>query len=823
MPTLPASRRPKRSALPAAIAAVLLAAVVAAPASASRQDRYGYYRVIEGNASVVQGGSSQPAQENQPLLTGDRLWTSRGSRAEVVLADNTVVRVAGDTEVGFEGLAESGDTYADGDYLTLHRGELQLVSSGAGQVRIDTDNATVYLRDAGSFRVETRDDTTLVVVRNGSAEVRTRRGAVDLSADEEAWIEGDGRPEVENAGTWDSLERWASTLDDSYRRSRWNDDYVDSSLGYASSRMSGYGSWVTYQSRRCWRPRVAADWSPYRHGRWHYTPSGLTWVSYEPWGWVPYHYGTWDYVPGYGWAWFPGRTYAPAWVYWYWGPSHVGWCPIGYYSHYYGPRYYGGWGFDLTFGFGFGIHGWAGGSPRWFDRWNFVDCHSLYDRRLSSYTRTAVQIGERGLPRGVIATETRGLGPALATRPNEGMRLLSNGVGYEKPIRNLPDVTRFVARDPNLPAEVGRVALPVDRKPAVGGRGNAGDQPWTRPSAAAGGKPVAPGRQGDWRNGAGDEPAGVRGGSAGGWTPGGGEAHGTRPRGGTVDSGTGDQGWRSGGASPRGGSGRAAGDKPVVRPRPDGASGDTPSYGEGGRPSGDWRRPGAPSPGATGSTAPREGSSGREARPRGGRDDGWRGSGGSRPPGRDGSPQGDTKPGSPPQGRGGDSDSPDGAVDRSPRSGGSDDWRSGGGGDTGSSGSSWHSPVRRIVEGVRNNRPEPGRPEAVDPGADRPSFDAGSRRPERPAPEADPAPWRGQSSPGGWQHRPAPDPEPRPDVARPSEPRHSRDSKPSEGESRGAGRGDRSNSDGGREDSGDRGGASHTRPSHDDSDGDPNR
>jgi len=206
-----------------AFAALFLAAALPAFADTrsdgSGRDRYGYYRIVEGNATLAQRGESgRPgesgsAQENQPLLTGDRLWTARGSRVEAVLADNTLLRVSSDSEVSFEDLAWSGDADAETNQLTLRRGELQLVGGGGAETRVDTDNASVYLRDSGTYRVETRDDTTLIVVRNGRAEVRTRRGAVTVDADEEAWIEGDNAPEVQAAGTGDSLERWASTLD----------------------------------------------------------------------------------------------------------------------------------------------------------------------------------------------------------------------------------------------------------------------------------------------------------------------------------------------------------------------------------------------------------------------------------------------------------------------------------------------------------------------------------------------------------------------------------------------------------------------------------
>jgi hypothetical protein len=93
-----------------------------------------------------------------------------------------------------------------------------------------------------------------------------------------------------------------------------------------------------------WRPSVATDWRPYVDGYWRWSPAGLTWVSYEPWGWLPYHYGSWEWDAELGWYWRPGAYYSPAWVYWNYTSSWVGWCPIGYYGEYYGGHHGGGHG-----------------------------------------------------------------------------------------------------------------------------------------------------------------------------------------------------------------------------------------------------------------------------------------------------------------------------------------------------------------------------------------------------------------------------------------------------------------------------------------------
>jgi hypothetical protein len=87
---------------------------------------------------------------------------------------------------------------------------------------------------------------------------------------------------------------------------------------------------------------VAADWAPYRDGRWSWLDwYGWSWLSYDPWGWAPYHYGRWFYNAGYGWGWWPGHEYRHH----YWSPGLVAF--VGWNS----------WG-GVRSGFGFGGIGW---------------------------------------------------------------------------------------------------------------------------------------------------------------------------------------------------------------------------------------------------------------------------------------------------------------------------------------------------------------------------------------------------------------------------------------------------------------------------------
>jgi hypothetical protein len=116
--------------------------------------------------------------------------------------------------------------------------------------------------------------------------------------------------------------------------------------------LSPYGTWVSvYGLGRAWRPNpafVGIDFRPYSsNGHWVYTDAGWTFVSNDAWGWAPFHYGAWWFDRVYGWVWFPGTHWAPAWVEWRYGGGHVGWAPMPPSGYHFAPP--GEWGSSWCF------------------------------------------------------------------------------------------------------------------------------------------------------------------------------------------------------------------------------------------------------------------------------------------------------------------------------------------------------------------------------------------------------------------------------------------------------------------------------------------
>ncbi len=516
------TRRIKCFRLVSASFAALLALLAAAPAAAGHEDEsgYGFFRTVEGksNLTTLEEGEPLEIEPNYPVMVGDRIWVTHGARLELVLPDRGLVRAMGGTDLYLERLALAADgDPGDPTELRLLTGEIQFVVRDAagdlGPPRVATSGATVYLQDRGVYRISADEDGwTEVLVREGFAEVETDRGSSVVRAGEEARVDGGGygRVSLARAGREDSLELWAAELD-GYAVAGESRRYVDESLHYESAPLDRHGSWIGVEGRYAWRPRVTNSWRPFSHGWWASSPSGLTWVSYEPWGWVTSHYGMWDYHPFHGWVWYPGSYYSPAWVYWYWGPTHVAWIPAGYYANFYGPRY------GFSFGFRYGVYGWAGGSWGYWDYWTFCPVRYFGHRTYNAYWRSGRDLGRFGtlhaVPRGVITTDTRAIGRERWGKPTEIYDALSRDLSARNraavPMEKLVDITDFVARRPELSPEARGAVLTERPRGSDAGSGAVGrsleNRPWVaeppRARSERLGRGDDAGRVGDERSG----------------------------------------------------------------------------------------------------------------------------------------------------------------------------------------------------------------------------------------------------------------------------------------------------------------------------------
>ncbi len=328
-----------------------------APGQADPPARVARLANMSGNVSFTPAGEHDwvQAQLNRPVVTGDKLWTADGARAELQIGSSTV-RLDYQSNFDFINL---NDQIAQ---MQLTHGSLSLDvwRLRAGETyEVDTPTIAFIANRVGDYRVD-------VDSQGGFTTVTARRGGG------EAVGEGGKRVVIEegqsirfNDSALNDYKVNVSSPDDFdlYCKQRQERHVSALARNYVSENVVGYedldeyGTWETApQYGHVWYPTaVAADWAPYRAGHWIWVdPWGWTWVDDAPWGFAPFHYGRWAYV-GTRWGWVPGPVevapvYAPALVAFVGGGGFgvnvsvggpIGWFALGPGDAYF-PGYYGG-------------------------------------------------------------------------------------------------------------------------------------------------------------------------------------------------------------------------------------------------------------------------------------------------------------------------------------------------------------------------------------------------------------------------------------------------------------------------------------------------
>ena len=322
-----------------------------APDPPSRAARISY---LEGSVSFQPGGQGDwgNAVKNRPVTVADKIWSDKGSRAEIQTGPLTL-HLGSMTALSFLNL--------DGNTTQIRIAEgsvnFRVREMREGDIfEIDTPNAAFTVRQAGAFRIDVAEngDGTRVTVIRGAGDVLAGGQTYTVHVNERAEFVGvDDKIQyvVHGAPPPDSLDRWANDRDlreDNSVSAR----YVNRDVpGYSD--LDDHGTWSEQAQVEpgqegdqgqpqpegpVWYPNdVPPGWAPYSDGYWNYVgPWGWSWVGYEPWGFAPYHYGRWSFYGG-RWGWYPG----PIWAAPYYGPAFVGF--LG-----------GGFGVGVGFGFGFG-------------------------------------------------------------------------------------------------------------------------------------------------------------------------------------------------------------------------------------------------------------------------------------------------------------------------------------------------------------------------------------------------------------------------------------------------------------------------------------
>ena len=259
------------------------------------------------------------AAPNRPLITGDRLWSDAGGRAELQ-AGSIAVRLGATTSVNVLNLDDRTTQ------LELAQGSLYVRVWRFDRdeaIEVDTPNLAFTISSAGRYRIDVDPDgnVTTVAVLTGQGEAYGEGAAYRIGAGDRYSFSGTGLRDYEysDIGAPDEFDRWAADRDRRYDSSRSARYVARDVIGYQD--LDEYGTWsVVADYGNVWYPRsIPAGWAPYRTGHWAWIdPWGWTWIDDAPWGFAPYHYGRWAYLSG-RWGWIPGPVnvrpiYAPALV-----------------------------------------------------------------------------------------------------------------------------------------------------------------------------------------------------------------------------------------------------------------------------------------------------------------------------------------------------------------------------------------------------------------------------------------------------------------------------------------------------------------------------
>jgi hypothetical protein len=299
--------------------------------------------LIRGQVSIQRGdtGDWSAATINQPLEAGDKISTGADSQAEIQLDYANIVRLANNAQVNIVSLGNSQIQIQVAQGLV----NFSTFKQEDSNAEIDTPNVAVRPgRGIGSFRIQVNSNgETLVVIREGEADVSTPQGSTNVKKGQLITIEGAGddvQYKITDAPGNDDFDKWNEKRDRTIEDAQsWQhtDPYYT-----GSQDLDQYGTWSEVPDYgNVWIPDEDSDWAPYRAGSWLWEPYwGWTWVSYEPWGWAPYHYGRWfEYRDR--WCWWPGPVYGG-----------------GFYRPFWSPAYVSFFGFGGGVGFGFGSIGW---------------------------------------------------------------------------------------------------------------------------------------------------------------------------------------------------------------------------------------------------------------------------------------------------------------------------------------------------------------------------------------------------------------------------------------------------------------------------------
>ena len=297
-----------------------------------------------------------------PFGVDDLLRSDPDARAEVLLPNNTWIRMDGDTRLLLTALnpeiTEVDLPFGTGRFYNKSDGTELNVTTPFGRISAPPGSAfDLYVGEEGIDIVAVQDSVFFFHNASGRRhEVRENSAAISADMGSVSAMPDNGDPD------WTAWNRSMDALWADRMASRGKSTaYLPPELRSEAHALDEHGHWerIHYEGRhyRFWRPtRVSASWSPFSWGAWIVWHGDHVWVPHEPFGWVTHHYGNWIFTAGHwywappvtrimvqarlpllhiGFAWYPGRV---SWIH---SGAHVGWIPLAPYEPYYTHRHWG--------------------------------------------------------------------------------------------------------------------------------------------------------------------------------------------------------------------------------------------------------------------------------------------------------------------------------------------------------------------------------------------------------------------------------------------------------------------------------------------------
>jgi hypothetical protein len=339
--------------------------VVALQAASEEGTVIGHLTQVEGNVLRYVTDEEDWVQlvKDSPVGMEDLLFCEEGSKAEIIIPNNTWIRTGSSTKLHIINLAD------DTTELEIESGLARFYNkSSVAVITVTTPFGSVLVPPRTAFDLYLQDDTVQVTALAGTVTFNylqdnshhaVKAGSASLLADYETINTGAGvTDEAWNAWNREMDEQWEDRLQDDGGEL----DYLPDDIRHESYSLRENGIWETvyYEGRNCslWRPLyVPSYWSPYSVGRWTVWYGDQCWIPYEPFGYVTHHYGNWIYIdscsrwywappdchrrhgaayyPGIPFTWYPGRV---SWIH---RGDYVGWIPLAPFEPYYCYRNWG--------------------------------------------------------------------------------------------------------------------------------------------------------------------------------------------------------------------------------------------------------------------------------------------------------------------------------------------------------------------------------------------------------------------------------------------------------------------------------------------------